>query len=38
MNVALADGSGRSVLQSISSITFQHAMQPNDGVPLGSDW
>jgi prepilin-type N-terminal cleavage/methylation domain-containing protein/prepilin-type processing-associated H-X9-DG protein len=38
MNVALADGSGRSISPTLSATTYQHAMQPNDGVPLGSDW
>jgi prepilin-type N-terminal cleavage/methylation domain-containing protein len=38
MNVCLADGSGRSVSSSVSALTFQHAIQPNDGQPLGADW
>jgi prepilin-type processing-associated H-X9-DG protein len=38
MNVAMADGSVRSVATSVSAITYQHAMQPNDGMPLGPDW
>jgi prepilin-type processing-associated H-X9-DG protein len=38
MNVVMADGSGRSLSPKISALTYQHAMQPNDGVQLGSDW
>jgi prepilin-type N-terminal cleavage/methylation domain-containing protein/prepilin-type processing-associated H-X9-DG protein len=38
MNVALADGSCRSVISNISAVTYQHAIQPNDATPLGSDW
>jgi prepilin-type N-terminal cleavage/methylation domain-containing protein len=40
--VALGDGSVRNISQGISSIaapyTFNIAMVPNDGLPLGSDW
>jgi hypothetical protein len=38
MNVIMADGSGRTLSPSISALTYQHAMQPNDGEQLGSDW
>jgi prepilin-type N-terminal cleavage/methylation domain-containing protein len=36
--VALGDGSVRNVSASISATTWAAAVQPNDGVPLGSDW
>jgi prepilin-type N-terminal cleavage/methylation domain-containing protein len=40
--VSLGDGSVRPISQSISSsqapFTFELAMVPNDGQPLGSDW
>jgi prepilin-type N-terminal cleavage/methylation domain-containing protein len=40
--VGLGDGSVRNISQGISSIaapyTFNIAMVPNDGLPLGSDW
>jgi prepilin-type N-terminal cleavage/methylation domain-containing protein len=38
MNVALCDGSSRTISQTISALTWQHAWQPNDGAVLGSDW
>jgi hypothetical protein len=38
MAVVMADGSGRWVAITVSALTWQHAMQPNDGCPLGSDW
>jgi hypothetical protein len=38
MNVVMADGSGRSLSFSLSALTYQHAMQPNDGAKLGPDW
>jgi hypothetical protein len=38
MNVVLADGSGRSLSTSLSRVTYQRAMQPNDGQQLGPDW
>jgi prepilin-type N-terminal cleavage/methylation domain-containing protein/prepilin-type processing-associated H-X9-DG protein len=38
MNVAMADGSSHNVSTTISAITYQHAIQPNDGQPLGADW
>jgi|SRR5665213_1069582 len=36
--VLLGDGSVRLVNPSITALTWQHAIMPNDGVPLGSDW
>lgn len=36
--VGLFDGSVRLVAQGISSPTWTHALVPNDGFPLGSDW
>jgi prepilin-type N-terminal cleavage/methylation domain-containing protein len=36
--VALGDGSVRILAPSLSVTTFNLAMQPNDGNPLGSDW
>jgi prepilin-type N-terminal cleavage/methylation domain-containing protein len=38
MQIGLGDGSVRSVSPSISSNTWNDAVQPNDGVVLGSDW
>jgi prepilin-type processing-associated H-X9-DG protein/prepilin-type N-terminal cleavage/methylation domain-containing protein len=38
MNVALADGSVRSVSASISTTTWANACNPNDGQTLGNDW
>jgi hypothetical protein len=38
INVGLGDGSVRNVNAAISQGTWQAAMLPNDGVPLGSDW
>jgi prepilin-type N-terminal cleavage/methylation domain-containing protein len=38
MNVALADGSVRSVHRGISQTTWDNALRPRDGNPLGSDW
>jgi len=38
MNVALGDGSVKTVNQSITQATFNVAMVPNDGLTLGSDW
>lgn len=34
----LADGSVRGVSSSVSQVTWQRAITPNDGNPLGSDW
>ncbi len=36
--VAMADGSVRSVNSGVSQPTWQSAIQPDDGIPLGSDW
>jgi hypothetical protein len=36
--VGLCDGSARSVKNSISRMTWQHAIDPADGFPLGADW
>jgi prepilin-type N-terminal cleavage/methylation domain-containing protein len=36
--VGLGDGSVRMVAQGISQLTWAHAVMPNDGIPLGSDW
>jgi prepilin-type N-terminal cleavage/methylation domain-containing protein len=36
--VALADGSVRNVSTSVSDATWQLAITPDDGQPLGSDW
>jgi len=38
IQVGLGDGSVRTVSTSISTTTWAAAVQPNDGVPLGSDW
>jgi prepilin-type N-terminal cleavage/methylation domain-containing protein/prepilin-type processing-associated H-X9-DG protein len=38
INVALADGSVRTVAPSLSQATWTSAMLPRDGVPLGTDW
>lgn len=38
VNVALGDGSARSVSVAISKPTWQNAFDPADGQPLGSDW
>jgi prepilin-type N-terminal cleavage/methylation domain-containing protein len=38
MIVTMADGSARTLSPSISALTYQHAMQPNDGEELGPDW
>ena len=36
--VALLDGSARPVKNTISKETWQYAIDPSDGFPLGSDW
>jgi len=36
--VGLADGSVRTLGATTSTTTYNYAMQPNDGNPLGSDW
>ncbi len=38
MNVALADGSVRFVARGISQTTWDRALLPADGLPLGDDW
>ena len=38
LQVALADGSARTISPSISLMTWNTAMCPNDGNPPGSDW
>lgn len=37
-NVAMMDGSVRNVTAAVSQTTWQAALMPKDGVPLGSDW
>ncbi|HWG44900.1 MAG TPA: DUF1559 domain-containing protein [Gemmataceae bacterium] len=36
--VALGDGSVRTVAATISKTTWQYAVDPADGMPLGADW
>jgi prepilin-type N-terminal cleavage/methylation domain-containing protein len=36
--VLLGDGSVRLVGSGVTQPTWQHAITPNDGLPLGSDW
>jgi prepilin-type N-terminal cleavage/methylation domain-containing protein/prepilin-type processing-associated H-X9-DG protein len=38
MNVLLADGSVHGVSPAISSTTWKHALLPDDGYNLGTDW
>jgi len=38
MTVAMMDGSVRNVAASISLATWRRAINPADGLPLGSDW
>jgi hypothetical protein len=38
MNVALADGSVRSVSAGISAATWAIVCNPRDGLVVGSDW
>ncbi len=38
IQVGLGDGSVRLVNPSISAVTWQNAITPSDGNPLGSDW
>jgi prepilin-type N-terminal cleavage/methylation domain-containing protein len=38
LNVGLADGSVRTVNNSVSPATWAAACDPRDGAPLGSDW
>ncbi|MCZ2344291.1 MAG: DUF1559 domain-containing protein [Bacteroidales bacterium] len=36
--VAMCDGSVKAVNENVSQTTWQAALMPKDGVPLGSDW
>jgi hypothetical protein len=36
--VGMGDGSARAVSAKVSQTTWQHALTPADGVPLGDDW
>jgi prepilin-type N-terminal cleavage/methylation domain-containing protein len=38
LQVALADGSGRTISAAISGLTWRNALIPNDGQLLGPDW
>jgi prepilin-type N-terminal cleavage/methylation domain-containing protein len=38
VQVAIGDGSVRSLTQGMSQRTYELALIPNDGQPLGSDW
>ena len=38
MLVGLADGSVRTVTPKLSAQTWNQAVQPNDGLPMGPDW
>ena len=38
MNIAMMDGSVRTVSKSVSQETWRRAMLPNDGETLGPDW
>ena len=38
MNIALADGSVRSVSAGMAEETWRRALLPDDGEPMGSDW
>jgi prepilin-type N-terminal cleavage/methylation domain-containing protein len=38
MNVGLGDGSVRMVVPGMSALTWDYALQPNDGHVLGPDW
>ncbi|HSQ56618.1 MAG TPA: DUF1559 domain-containing protein [Gemmata sp.] len=38
INAAMGDGSVRFVSQGVSPLTWWYAMNPIDGIPLGSDW
>jgi prepilin-type N-terminal cleavage/methylation domain-containing protein len=38
ISVGLGDGSARNVSAGVSQQTWQAAILPNDGVPLGPDW
>ena len=38
MNVALADGSVRSIAPQITPETWKLLLKPNDGLPISGDW
>jgi len=38
MNVAMADGSARSIAPEITPATWKLLLKPNDGVPVSGDW
>ncbi len=38
MNVALADGSVRTLSGNISNVTWTRAVDPRDGNVLGNEW
>lgn len=38
IQVSLGDGSVRHISSSVSQLTFNIALVPNDGIPLGTDW
>jgi competence protein ComGC len=38
VQVAMGDGSARGVSAAVTQLTWNRAIQPNDGAPLGSDW
>jgi hypothetical protein len=38
VQVAMMDGSARGVTTAVSQLTWNRAVQANDGSPLGSDW
>jgi prepilin-type N-terminal cleavage/methylation domain-containing protein len=38
MVIGMVDGSVRTVSSSVSQLTWYYACNPNDGMPLGSDW
>jgi len=38
IQAGLGDGSVRTIMQGISPATFNLALVPNDGIPLGADW
>jgi prepilin-type N-terminal cleavage/methylation domain-containing protein/prepilin-type processing-associated H-X9-DG protein len=38
MNIAMMDGSVRTIARGLSQTTWTHALDPADGQPLGPDW
>jgi prepilin-type N-terminal cleavage/methylation domain-containing protein len=38
MNVGIGDGSVRMIVPGMSALTWDHALEPNDGFVLGPDW